>query len=197
MNKYEQLIDYIINEQEDKARELFHTIVVEKSRDIYESLIDEADFDEAIGGNQVDHLVDEVEADEAETEEGEVGRHDVCCVLGTAKAGLDEGEPRLHEHHERGTDDDPQQVHADVTVRELGGRGPAGVGAGSEGGPRHQEERRHRQHTDGSDTHQTSMAHLASSCTCERNSGPDVRWGTYERLISRSSLSCCAIRTNL
>ena len=41
MNKYEQLIEYIINEQEDKARELFHNIVVEKSRDIYESLMDE------------------------------------------------------------------------------------------------------------------------------------------------------------
>ena len=71
MNEYEQLIDYIINEQEDKARELFHTIVVEKSRDIYESLIDEADFDEAIGGNQVDHLVDEVEADEHGMQEAE------------------------------------------------------------------------------------------------------------------------------
>ena len=51
MNKYEQLIEFIINEQEDKARDLFHQLVVEKSRDIYESLIDEQDFDEDIGGN--------------------------------------------------------------------------------------------------------------------------------------------------
>ena len=43
MNKYEQLIEHIINDETDKARELFHTIVVEKSRDIYESLIDEQD----------------------------------------------------------------------------------------------------------------------------------------------------------
>ena len=35
MNKYEKLIEYIINDQESKARELFHEIVVEKSRDIY------------------------------------------------------------------------------------------------------------------------------------------------------------------
>ena len=34
MNKYEQLIEYIINEDEDKAKALFHDIVVEKSRDI-------------------------------------------------------------------------------------------------------------------------------------------------------------------
>jgi hypothetical protein len=71
MNKYEQLIEYIINEQEDKARELFHAIVVEKSRDIYESLIDEEDFNETMGGNQVDSLVDEVEADEHGMQEAE------------------------------------------------------------------------------------------------------------------------------
>jgi hypothetical protein len=34
--KYEQLIEYIINDDEAKARELFHQIVVEKSRDICE-----------------------------------------------------------------------------------------------------------------------------------------------------------------
>lgn len=71
MNKYEQLIEYIINEQEDKARELFHQIVVEKSRDIYESLIDEEDFDEGVGGNQVDSLVDEIEADEQGMQEAD------------------------------------------------------------------------------------------------------------------------------
>jgi len=41
MNKYEQLIEHIINDEEAKARALFHEIVVEKSRDIYESLMDE------------------------------------------------------------------------------------------------------------------------------------------------------------
>ena len=39
--KYEKLIDLIINEQDEKARELFHEIVVEKSREIYESIMDE------------------------------------------------------------------------------------------------------------------------------------------------------------
>ena len=41
MNKFEQLLDYIVNEEKDKAEELFHEIVVEKSRDIYENLIAE------------------------------------------------------------------------------------------------------------------------------------------------------------
>lgn len=74
MNKYEQLIEHIINDDTDKARELFHNIVVEKSRDIYESLIDEEDLNE-VGGNQVEELADEVTCDEQglseEEEEGE------------------------------------------------------------------------------------------------------------------------------
>ena len=75
MNKYEQLIEHIINDETDKARELFHTIVVEKSRDIYENLIDEQDLEE-VGGNEVEDLVDEITIDEqgiSEEEEDEEG----------------------------------------------------------------------------------------------------------------------------
>jgi len=66
MNKYEQLIEYIINEDEDKAKALFHDIVVEKSRDIFETLMDEETVDETIGGNEVEDLVDEIQADETD-----------------------------------------------------------------------------------------------------------------------------------
>jgi hypothetical protein len=41
MNKFEQLIEYVINDEEAKARELFHDIVVEKSRQIYEEMMEE------------------------------------------------------------------------------------------------------------------------------------------------------------
>ena len=41
MNRFEQLIEYVINDEEQKARELFHDIVVEKSRQIYEDLMAE------------------------------------------------------------------------------------------------------------------------------------------------------------
>jgi hypothetical protein len=70
MNKYEQLIEFILNEQEDKASALFHEIVVETSRGIYENLIDEDDLSE-VGGNQVDDLVDEVTMDEQGMAEGD------------------------------------------------------------------------------------------------------------------------------
>lgn len=79
MNKYEQLIEHIINDEADKARDLFHEICVEKSRDIYESLIDESDLEETIGGNEVEDLVDEVTIDEqgiSEEEDEEVEMDD-------------------------------------------------------------------------------------------------------------------------
>ena len=80
MNKYEQLIEYIINEQEDKARELFHSIVVAKSRDIYESLMDETVDQYDQQGDLVDDITsDETgglgEADE-EFDDAEIGGED-------------------------------------------------------------------------------------------------------------------------
>ena len=57
--KFEKLIEYIVNDEDTKARALFHKIVVEKSRSIYESIMDEE-----VHGDQVDDLVDEVGYDE-------------------------------------------------------------------------------------------------------------------------------------
>ncbi|MCX7595344.1 MAG: hypothetical protein N2235_16605 [Fischerella sp.] len=61
MNKFEQLIEYIINEEEDKAKALFHEIVIEKSRNIYESMMDD---ENEVGGNQVQKLMKDVSVDE-------------------------------------------------------------------------------------------------------------------------------------
>ena len=61
--KFEQLIDLIINEDEEQARALFHDIVVEKSREIYESMMDEEMEMEGMGG-QVGDLLDEINAEE-------------------------------------------------------------------------------------------------------------------------------------
>jgi len=47
MNKFEQLIEYVINDEEAKARELFHEIVVEKSRQIYEEMMEEETVEES------------------------------------------------------------------------------------------------------------------------------------------------------
>jgi len=45
-SKFEQLIEYVINDEEAKAKELFHDIVVEKSREIYENLMTEEEDEE-------------------------------------------------------------------------------------------------------------------------------------------------------
>jgi len=83
-SKFEQLIEYVINDEEQKARELFHDIVVEKSREIYENLMDEDAEEEeesmeeaaeeeeekmeegmdSFGGDASDDLIDDVETEE-------------------------------------------------------------------------------------------------------------------------------------
>ena len=53
-NKFEEMLERLVNEDREGAEELFHEIVVEKSRDIYESLLeDEADIDETSDDEEV------------------------------------------------------------------------------------------------------------------------------------------------
>ena len=80
MNKFEKLIEYIINDEDQKARELFHDIVVEKSRDIYESIMDEEQVEETmqgpVEGEQVEAMVDEISQEEAVGEADEEGEEE-------------------------------------------------------------------------------------------------------------------------
>jgi len=69
--KFEKLIDLIINENEEQARALFHDIVVEKSREIYESMMeDDMGMDDSMAdegkkfGGQVGQLMDEIGVEE-------------------------------------------------------------------------------------------------------------------------------------
>ena len=105
MNKFEQLIEYVINDDEANAKALFHEIVVDKSRDIYEEIMaeeSEAEKDdhaekagdevkkdieydmkesEELGGSQVDDLIDDIESEEQgatfEDEEEEIEMIDI------------------------------------------------------------------------------------------------------------------------
>jgi len=69
--KFEKLIDLIINENEEQARALFHDIVVEKSREIYESMMDE-ELDEAAEEDEA-AIEESSEEDEESIEEGMEG----------------------------------------------------------------------------------------------------------------------------
>ena len=71
-NKFEQMLELLVNEDKAAAEELFHEIVVEKSRDIYESLLeDEAEVDEAD-----DEAVDESDEDLDEADDEAVDESD-------------------------------------------------------------------------------------------------------------------------
>lgn len=72
-------MDLVINEDNDRANELFHEIVVERSREIFESIMAEEDemeddvMEDDMGGmgGQVGDLLDEINAEESGVVEGE------------------------------------------------------------------------------------------------------------------------------
>lgn len=67
--KFEQLLDFLVNEDHEKANELFHEIVVEKSREIYENLIAEEDDEEDLDETRADDEEDDEEDLDESSEE--------------------------------------------------------------------------------------------------------------------------------
>lgn len=80
MNKFEQLIEYVINDESEKARELFHDIVVEKSRTIYEEMMEAEETEE----ESVEEATDE---EEESIEEG-FGDNDLMGDIETEEEGV-------------------------------------------------------------------------------------------------------------
>jgi hypothetical protein len=68
-NKFEQMLEFLVNEDQAKAKEMFHQIVVEKSREIYENLLSE-EFDEDVEEGQEEEDDGMEEGQEAEDEDG-------------------------------------------------------------------------------------------------------------------------------
>jgi hypothetical protein len=122
-SKFEQLIEYVINDEEAKAQELFHDIVVEKSREIYENLMneeeeeeldeseeeeldeseeeeldesEEEDLDEDMGGDASDDLIDDVESEEQGMQEDEEEDES-----GEEEFGHEEGNETEHDIEDR------------------------------------------------------------------------------------------------
>jgi hypothetical protein len=104
--KFEKLIDLIINENEEQARALFHDIVVEKSRQIYEGLMDEEmGMDQSMG--MLDELSAETQAEEQgafegdeefdDIEVGDDGMGDEEVDLDSEEFGGEEGEEGLED----------------------------------------------------------------------------------------------------
>ena len=72
-NKFESLLELLINEENDKAEALFHEIVVEKSRDIYENLADEEVTAEAMHDKKMKKEDEVTETESSEEEKVDVG----------------------------------------------------------------------------------------------------------------------------
>jgi hypothetical protein len=125
-SKFEQLIEFVINDEEAKAKELFHDIVVEKSREIYENLMNEESdaeeddhaeraakevekdieyddkedkkerADEDFGGDSSEDLMKEVETDQM----GESDDADAEFDDEAEEAGEEETKDMEHDHDE-------------------------------------------------------------------------------------------------
>lgn len=101
--KFEQLIELIINENEDAAKALFHDIVVEKSREIYESMMEE-EMDEGSLGGQVGSMLDEIDVEESGMTEDEMDPMDSMDDEGMDEEGMEDDEVLDLEADEEGED---------------------------------------------------------------------------------------------
>ncbi len=102
--KFEQLMDLVINEDNERAQELFHEIVVEKSREIFESIMAEEmedDMAEGMGG-QVGDLLDEINAEESGVMEEEEDDADIDFDDDAEEAGDDLTHDIEADHDEEG-----------------------------------------------------------------------------------------------
>lgn len=79
----EEALEYLINEDHDKAVEAFHEFVVQKARAIHETLIEDDDLDDEIDEaidkdkEEVDEAKDKDEVDEAKDEEVDEDKEEV------------------------------------------------------------------------------------------------------------------------
>jgi len=124
-NQFEQLIEYVINDEDAKAKELFHQIVVSKSRQIYENLMQEdnamgeeepgddgnppmEEGDNMMGGSQSGDMIDDVQAEE----EGMMETDDDAEFDDEAEEAGDDLTSDMEDEHDM--DDDEAASKSDV-----------------------------------------------------------------------------------
>jgi hypothetical protein len=121
-NKFEQMLESLVNDDQARAKELFHQIVVEKSREIYENLLAE-EFDEDVEETREDNDMEESMADEdmeegmdEETEEGfdmsMEAEDDEMPMDGDKMSSMDKGDDFIDDV--TGDTGSPQEVVADI-----------------------------------------------------------------------------------
>ena len=110
-NKFESLLELLINEENDKAEALFHEIVVEKSRDIYENLADESTED------KVEETAEESKED-AKVDETTEESKDEAVKETSDEAKSDEQVDEVVEIEDEATESETTE---EETIEEVGG----------------------------------------------------------------------------
>ena len=121
-NKFEQMLESLVNDDQARAKELFHQIVVEKSREIYENLLAE-EFDEDVEETREDDDMEESMKDDdmeegmdEETEEGfdmsMEAEDDEMPMDGDKMSSMDKSDDFIDDV--TGDTGSPQEVVADI-----------------------------------------------------------------------------------
>jgi len=108
MNKFEQLIEFVINDDEKNAKALFHEIVVDKSRDIYEEIMSEEEITEKKQGYK-------------DREDEHLGAKD-GAESGKKQSMKDRRDDEMGKRGKRDAEhDNKQKIDDDVNESEIGG----------------------------------------------------------------------------
>lgn len=126
-SKFEQLIEYVINDEEAKAKELFHDIVVEKSREIYENLMNEEELDEESDAERDDHaetagkkVAKDIEYDEMHEDFGGDASDDLIDDVEAEEQGMQEDKESDVEFDDAAEEDGEELTHDMETDHDAG-----------------------------------------------------------------------------
>ena len=88
------MLEHLINDESDKAKELFHQLVVEKSREIYEEILAEdfEELDEKKDEDEDDKQDESMEDDEEKVDEAKDDDEDMEESFGFAEGGDEPGD---------------------------------------------------------------------------------------------------------
>jgi hypothetical protein len=144
-NILEQMLGHLVNDDKQKAEELFHEYVVAKSREIYETLI-EAEMTDEEDDEEVDEAADDEDAEEDKVDEN---FEDIAYEGDDEEGGFggdptDDLEAELNAGDEEGPEEEKSEeelfMDLDAIVDELQAKFDALKGGDEEGGSMGDEE---------------------------------------------------------
>ena len=112
-NQFEKLIEYVINDENEKAKELFHQIVVAKSRQIYENIMQDEEIEEDNAMGEEPEEVD-MGMSEGDVMMGGSQSHDLIDDVETEESGMHESEDDADAEFDDEAEDDGEDLTRDL-----------------------------------------------------------------------------------